>query len=249
MMKALVVFVLMALAGCVTTGGTPPPSQQKMAEGYYLKGLAHLQEKRYELALSEFHRSIQTDSTNKWSYYYLGYINDLQDKLNDSVKFYKEAISLDSDFSEAYNALGAAYSRQQKWPEAIKAYHNALENKLYTTPHLPWLNIGRVYMAQKNYPKAIEAYQEAKRYVKQDFIIYELGTALLEAGKNKEAVAEFQEGVQLIPQNASMRYSLATAYLKDGKKSAAIAEFKKAIELAPKSDVAGKAKAYLKTLR
>jgi type IV pilus assembly protein PilF len=247
-MQILVAILLLALAGCVTTGGNTV-DKTKMAEGYFMKGLAHFQENKYELASSEFHRSIQTDSSNKLSYYYLGLISDYQDKLDDAIKYYGEAISIDSDFSEAYNALGAAYSRQQKWDDALKAYHRALENKLYTTPHMPWLNIGRVYMMQKNYEKAISSYREAKRYSYQDVIIYELGTALFEAGKTKEAVSEFQEGIKLAPQNASMRYSLALAYLKDGKKKSALAEFKKTVELAPKTDIAVKANDYIKTLR
>ena len=247
-MRTAALILILALAGCVTTGGNQV-DKSKMAEGYYMKGLSYLQDKNYERALSEFHRSIQTDSSYKWSYYYLGYISDVQDKLNDAVNFYKQALSIDSDFSEAYNALGAAYSRQQKWNEALKAYSKALENKLYTTPNLPWLNIGRVYMAQKNYNKAIEAYREAKSYVKQDFIIYELGSALFEAGKTKEAISEFQEGVGLAPQNAALRYSLALALLKGGNKKGAVREFKKAAELAPKTEIAQKANDYIKTLR
>jgi Tfp pilus assembly protein PilF len=248
MKRFIVIILFFALAGCVTTGGNTV-DKTKMAEGYFMKGLAYFQEKKYELASSEFHRSIQTDSSNKLSYYYLGVISDYQDRLDDAIKYYREAISVDGDFSEAYNALGAAYSRQQNWNEALKAYNKALENKLYTTPHMPWLNIGRVYMMQKDYEKAIKAYREAKRYSYQDVIIYELGTALFDAGKIKEAVGEFQEGVKLAPQNASMRYSLALAYLKDGKKKPALVEFKKAAELAPKTDLADKANDHIKTLR
>ncbi len=104
-------------------------------------------------------------------------------------------------------------------------------------------------MAQKEYDKAVDAYREAKRYANQDFIIFELGTALFEAGKNKEALSEFREGVGMAPQNADLRYSLALALLKDGDKKAALAEFKKTTELAPGSDLAKKAKDYIKTLR
>jgi len=238
---------LLALAGCVSTGNNIDKS--KMAEGYFQKGLAYFHDKNYEMASVEFHRSIQTDSSNKLSFYYLGVISDVQGKLEEAIKFYKEAINLDEDFSEAYNALGAVYSKQQRWGEAIKNYQKALENKLYTTPHIPYLNMGRVYMAQKEYSKAVESYRDAKRYVNQDFIIHELGIALFEAGRIKEAIAEFQEGVGLAPQDANMRYSLALAFLKDGSKKAAVIEFKKAAELAPKSEVAQKAKEYLKTLR
>jgi type IV pilus assembly protein PilF len=247
-MRRWMLIALLLLAGCATTG-VNTVDKSKMAEGYFQKGLAHFQDKNFELASVEFHRSIQTDRSYKLSYYYLGVISDSQGKLQDASKFYKVAIDLDSGFSEAYNALAAVYSKQEQWDDAIKNYKKALENKLYTTPHVPYFNMGRVYMAQKNYTKAVEAFREAKTFVKQDFIIYELGNALFEAGKSKDAISEFQEGVGMAPQNAAMRYGLALALLKDGNKKAAVPEFKKVTELAPKSDFALKARDYLKTLR
>ncbi len=240
--------MLFLLVGCATTSG-PPVDKAKMAEGYYMKGISYYQGKNYELASVEFNRSLQSDSNYKQSYYMLGIISSDQGKLDDALKYYKKAIDRDSNYSEAYNALGTVYSRQQKWKEALKYFKKALENKLYPTPHVPYLNIGRLYMAQKDYDKAVDAYREAKRYANQDFIIYELGTALFEAGKIKEAVNEFQEGVGIAPQNANLRYSLALALLKEGNKKAALAEFKKTSELAPGSDLAQKAKDYIQTLR
>jgi pentatricopeptide repeat protein len=248
-MKRYSIIVLFLLTACVTTSSTPPVDKSKMAEGYYLKGMQHFQNKDYELASVEFNRSIQSDDHYEKSYYMLGIINDYQGKLDDSVKYYKEAIDSKSNYSEAYNALGTAYSKQQKWKDALKAYNRALENKLYPTPHVPYLNIGRLYMAQKDYAKAADAYREAKRYANQDFIIYELGTALFEGGKIKESISEFREGVAMAPQNANLRYSLAIALLKDGNKKGAIEEFKKASELAPKSEIAQKSKEYIQTLR
>ena len=246
-MKKLMLIVLLAAAGCATTGNTIDKS--KMAEGYYQKGLAYLQEKNYEMASVEFNRSVQTDSSYKMSYYSLGLISDFQGKYDDAVKYYKKAISLDDNYSEAHNALGRVYSEQQKWDDALKSFNKALENKLYTTPHVVYMNIGHVYMRQKDYNKAAEAFRNAKRFVNQDFIIYWLGTALFEGGKTSEAVTEFREGVGLAPQSADMRYGLALALLKNGDKRAAAAEFKKAAELAPKSEIAQKAKDYLKALR
>lgn len=249
MRQILAVFVVvLVLAGCVTTGGSTK-NKTSMAEGYFMKGLSHMQEKNYELASVEFNRSIQTDNDNKKSYYMLGLISDHRGKYDEAIDYFKEAIGRDSLYSEAYNAMGATYSKQKKWKEALKAYNRALENKLYTTPHLPYVNIGRLYMEQKEYDKAIEAYRDAKRYAKQDFIIYELGTAFMESGKTKDAISEFREGVEMSPRNADFRYSLAGALLKQGNKKEAIAEYKKAAELAPGTETAAKAKQYIKTLR
>jgi tetratricopeptide (TPR) repeat protein len=183
------------------------------------------------------------------SYYYLGVLNDTQGKLEEAIKYYKEAINLDSEFSEAYNGLGVVYVKQEKWQEALKSFKKALENPLYTTPHIPYLNMGDMYMTQKKYEKAVEAYRESKRYANLELTNFKLGTALFEAGQVKDAIKEFQEGVGIAPQNAYLRYSLAVALLKDGNKKSALVEFKKAAELAPGSEVAQKANDYIKTLR
>ncbi len=247
-MRTVILIVLLALTGCATTGSNTI-DKSKMAEGYFNKGLAYFQQNNLELASVELNRSIQTDSSFKLSYYYLGVICDMRGMYDDSIKYYKKAIRLDGKFSEAYNALGVVYSKQQKWDDAIEYYQKALENKLYTTPHVPFLNMGRVYMAQKDYPKAVEAYRSAKQYSNQDFIVLELADALFEAGKTKESIKEYREGVSMAPQNVGMRYGLAVAYLKDGNKKSAVQEFKKVSEIAPKSDFALKANDYLKTLR
>lgn len=246
-MRTFALIILLALTGCVTTGHTVDKS--KMAEGYYTKGRAYLEQKNFELASVEFNRSLQYDSNYNRSYYGLGYINDAQGKFDEAVKYYKMAIDKDPDYSEAYNALGVVYSKQRKWKEAVQALNKALANKLYTTPHIPYLNLGDLYMEQKEYEKAAEAYRESKRFVNIEWTIIKLGTALLEAGKVKEAISEFQEGTGLAPQNANMRYSLALAFLKDGNKKSALTEFKKAAELAPKSDLSRKANDYIMTLR
>jgi len=246
-MTRALVLLMICLAGCVSAG--PSIDKSKMAEGYYQKGLAYLQDRNFELASVEFNRSIQTDSSYKYSYYSLGYISDQQGKFDDAIGYYKKSISLDDAYSDAYNSLGVVYAKQQKWSEALKCYKKALENKLYPTPHVPYLNMGDVYMNQKEYAKAVEAYRDAKRFVQVDFIILALGNALLEAGKFKESIAELQEGVSMAPQNANMRYGLALAYLKSGNKKDASISFKKVIELSPKGPLAVKAQDYLKILR
>jgi type IV pilus assembly protein PilF len=246
MRRALVVILVLALAGCVTTGTTT--DKTKMAEGYYERGLNHLQSKDYEKALVEFQRSINTDPKYKMSYYAMGMVYDLMGKYPEAEKYYKESLDIDSEFSDAHNALGTVYMKQKKWKEALKSFQRALSNKMYATPNITYVNMGDIYMTTEEYPKAIEAYGEAKRFVNQDYIIYRLGMALMKAGRTKEAIAEFQEGVALTPRNSDMRLALALAFLKDGNKRSALAEFRKVVEFAPQSDNAKVARDYIKTL-
>ena len=246
MRRTLAIILVLALAGCATTGTTT--DKTKMAEGYYGRGLSHLQGKDYEKALVEFQRSINTDSKYKMSYYATGMVYDLMGKYNEAEKYYKESIDIDSEFSDAHNALGTIFMKQKKWKEALKSFQRALNNKLYATPNITYVNMGDVYMTLEDYPKAVEAYREAKRFASQDYIIYRLGMALIKAGSTKDAIAEFQEGVTLTPKNADMRLALALAFLKDGNKRSALAEFRKVVELAPQSENAGIARDYIRTL-
>jgi Tfp pilus assembly protein PilF len=247
-MKRTVFIVFLVLTACATTSG-PPVDKTKMAEGYYMKGYSFFQDGKYELAWAEFNRSIQTDSSYKQSYYMLGVICEYREQYDLAVVNFKEAVDRDPNYSEAYNAMGTSYSKQKKWKEALKAYNKALENPLYTTPHITYVNIARLYMEQKNYEKAVEAYRDAKRYSKQDFILYELGMALFDAGRVKDAIKEYREAVAIAPQNALVRYQLGIALVRDGNKKAALDEFKKTMELAPGSEVAMQAKDYIRTLR
>src|SRR5512137_221007 len=197
MRRALLVILVLALAGCATTGATT--DKAKMAEGYYERGLNHLQSKDYEKALVEFQRSINTDPKYKMSYYAMGMVYDLMGKYSEAEKYYKESLDIDPEFSDAHNSLGTVYMKQKKWKEAIKSFQRALSNKMYATPNITYVNMGDVYMTLEDYPKAVEAYREAKRFASQDFIIYRLGMALMKAGSTKEAIGEFQEGVTLTP--------------------------------------------------
>jgi Tfp pilus assembly protein PilF len=242
----LLVSLTAPFAGCATTGTA---DKSKMAEGYYTRGVSYLEVKDYEKAMVEFQRSIKTDSKYKMSYYALGVVNDMLGKYGEAEKFYEEAIDLDSEFAEAHNALGVIYFKQQKYKEALKSFQRALANKLYPTPHVPYLNMGDLFMTQKEYAKAVEAYRESKRLVNQDITVYKLGMALIAAGNVQEAVSELREGVALSPQNADMRLALALAHLKNGEKKAAVDQFKKVVELAPKTDAARTAQDYIKTLR
>ena len=245
MRRAITAILLLVFAGCATTGTT---ENSKMAEGYYNRGISHLQTKDFEKAMVEFQRSINTDPKFKMSYYAMGMVYDMMGKFSDAEKYYKETIDIDPEFADAYNSLGTIYMKQKKWKEALKAFQKTLQNKMYATPNIAYVNMGDVYLNLEDYPKAIEAYREAKRYANQDYIIYRLGVTLTRAGKTKEAIGELQEGVALTPKNPDMRLALGLALLKDGNKNAALTEFKKVVEFAPQGDAAKTARDYINTL-
>ncbi len=241
------IVLALVVSGCAATtvSNVKPLS---MAQGHYDRGISYFQVKDYEGALVEFQRAMQADSHFKMPYYATGVVYDLMGKYGDAEKYYEEAIDIDSDFSEAHNALGVVYYKQKRWKDALKQFKKALENKLYPTPHIVYINMGDMFMAQKEYAKALEAYRESKRLVNEDIVVYKIGMALIALGKSREAVGELQEGTALAPKNIEMRLALGIALLKNGDQGAALSEFQRVVELAPKSDTARTAQDYISTL-
>ena len=50
-----------------------------------------------------------------------------QEKPEEAIKAYREAIRLNSNHALAYNGIGLVYASQSLWEEAIAAYQKALE--------------------------------------------------------------------------------------------------------------------------
>ena len=94
-----------------------------------------------------------------------------------AITYFKKAIAVDPNFSEAFNNLGIAYEKSGKPEEAIGAYKKALSNPMYKNPERAYNNLGRVYYRLGRYDDAIEAYQAALRRV-NDFYFSYYGLAL-----------------------------------------------------------------------
>ena len=76
-----------------------------------------------------------------------------------AIKYYKEAMEEDPEFSWPHNNLGLLYQSQMKYVEAEDEYKRAIElDPEYAMPHN---NLGNIYGGQKKYAEAKEKYREA----------------------------------------------------------------------------------------
>ena len=50
-----------------------------------------------------------------------------QEKYNEAIPHYLEAIRIKPDFIEAHNNLGGAYGKIERWNEALKKWNDTLE--------------------------------------------------------------------------------------------------------------------------
>jgi tetratricopeptide (TPR) repeat protein len=93
------------------------------------------------------------------------------------------------------------------------------------------LQLGMLYTADKKYELAIEAYSAVlAENPEQPIALQGRGDALLNQGKHKQAVADYEKGLQLAPKNVSLLNNLAWVLatspeekLRDGKRAITMA--------------------------
>jgi CubicO group peptidase (beta-lactamase class C family) len=87
---------------------------------------------------------------------------------------------------------------------------------------------------------AVARYHELKRtdpngYNFDERALNQLGYALLQKGRNADAIVIFKLNAEEYPKSSNVYDSLAEAYAKDGQKQQAIANYRKSLELDPKN--------------
>ena len=88
---------------------------------------------------------------------------------------------------------------------------------------------------------AVARYREIKSTKPNDYnfeerALSQLGSMLLEKGRNADAIAIFKLNVEEYPKSGNVYDHLAEAYAKDGQKQQAITNYRKSLELDPKNE-------------
>lgn len=152
-------------------------SQTEDEQTQFLLGVIRYKQQRYNEAAVALNKSLQIKD-NAEAHYYLGEILDKQDRSNDAIAQYKQAVKLNPRYTEAWFDLGVAQYNHNNYDEAINAYKQAitLKNDNYEF----YENLADVYrqigFKDKNVRKI--NYQQAESY-------YNLAITFAERNKDK----------------------------------------------------------------
>ncbi len=152
-------------------------SQTEDEQTQFLLGVIRYKQQRYNEAAVALNKSLQIKD-NAEAHYYLGEILDKQDRSNDAIAQYKQAVKLNPRYTEAWFDLGVAQYNHNNFDEAINAYKQAitLKNDNYEF----YENLADVYrqigFKDKNVRKI--NYQQAESY-------YNLAITFAERNKDK----------------------------------------------------------------
>ncbi|MGB3514347.1 MAG: tetratricopeptide repeat protein [Microcoleaceae cyanobacterium] len=200
-------------------------SELKPDNSWYYNSLGEAFKKleKWEEAILAYRKAIELNPDFSWSHNNLGDCLLKLEKWEEAVTPYRQAIELNPDFTWSYINLGKALWEAGKWEEAIDPYRHALELKADLPEAYQKLGDALKRRAEldldeaiKWYRKAIEnnpeneqLYHKALEIKPEDHTLYlQLGNTLVKKGKNHGAIAFYQLGLQINPDDAEIKAQL-----------------------------------------
>ena len=115
-----------------------------------------------------------------------GFVYEAQNKLDEAVAVYKEALKANPDNAAFVERLGDLLVKLGRYGEA-QSEIEALMESLPRDPRV-WMKLGAVHYEQKQYDRAVAAFRQAVALEPGNMRTrYYLATALMDAGKDDEA--------------------------------------------------------------
>ncbi|MCX5757587.1 MAG: tetratricopeptide repeat protein, partial [Candidatus Hydrogenedentes bacterium] len=156
-----------------------------------------------------------------------------QDKCDEAIACFRQAIAANPDFALAHNNLGYALARKGAFEEAVVEYREALR----TEPKfgLALYNMGDALLAQGKCEDAIQTYTHAAEAdpQKRHEALNNIGNVLVRQGKNDEAVAYFRQAIAANPDFALAHNNLGYELARKGGLAEAVAEYREALRSDP----------------
>jgi len=132
------------------------------------KGIDYSQQGKYDEAIAEFNKVIETTPNSAAAYYNRGVIYDRRGNLNLAIADYSKCIEINPDSADAYYNRGFAYYKKNKFDLAISDFNNAIKIR----PNSPDAYYGRglVYSKKSNLNQALSDYSKAIQ-IRPDFTL------------------------------------------------------------------------------
>ena len=210
-LPAIVVLVAF-VAGCGATQLETKKRQEK-AEFHYKLAAGYFHAHSVDLAIRELMQSFQFDADYPESRYLFGFILFGRKRHEEAVLNFKRALKRKPKFFAARNHLGVTYLELERWQDAIDVLKPLLKEPTYTTPYLPYNNIGWAYMKMGQLNQAGKHLRMAV-FVNPKFCQGHRNLGLLaeKRGDSQGAERHLEEATRRCPKVATFHFSLGDLY-------------------------------------
>lgn len=154
-MKKLILIALVLLTACATQQSAREESNQRERARIHTElGAGYFAKRNIPIALEEFTEATTIDPTYPMAYTGLGLVYA---ELNEDAKAeanFKKALQLDPNSSESHNNYGTFLCSRDRIDESIQQFLKAVDNPLYATPAVAYLNAGVCALKKKDVANA-----------------------------------------------------------------------------------------------
>ena len=229
--SALVVIAAL-MAGCGATQLETKKRQEK-ADFHYKLAAGYFHAHSVDLAIRELMQSFQFDEDYPESRYLFGFILFGRKRHEEAVLNFKRALKRKPKFFAARNHLGVTYLELERWQDAIDVLKPLLKEPTYTTPYLPYNNIGWAYMKMGQLNQAGKHLRMAV-FVNPKFCQGHRNLGLLaeKRGDPQGAERHLEDATRRCPKVATFHFSLGDLYFRAHNDAKAEAAYKRCSELA-----------------
>ncbi|MGD0388297.1 MAG: tetratricopeptide repeat protein [Tepidisphaeraceae bacterium] len=150
-----------------------------------------------------------------------------RDATDEAIKLARRALALQPDSSVAWFNLGRGLQKQNRLTESA----DALRRSLAINPrfHQALNELGTVLGQMKAHEEAIDAFRRSLQILDSAEVRYNLGTALFESGRLKEAIGEYRKAESLGLGDPKLYNNLGAVYRQLGQNEKAMDFFRRAL--------------------
>ena len=131
------------------------------AKAYYLSAVCQYYQHQYQTALSLAKKSIEINSNDYQSIYFLGLLYASTGDSNSAEKFYRQSITLKPNYTDAWKALAYCKRYHNIKDQDIAAINQLIDQNLVSNNHDKsnlHFTLGKIYDDLKAYQQAIQHY-------------------------------------------------------------------------------------------
>ncbi len=133
-----------------------------------------------------------------------------QNRLDDAVQVYRQALAIDPKSYQAHSELGSILDKQGFTDEALKEFRLSLEIK--PDQAMPHFEFGKIFAQSHRLPEAAGEFSKALQFEPANpNVRTNLGVVLFQMGRYEEAIQQFSYALQIDPTNPNAREGLALA--------------------------------------
>lgn len=216
---------------------------------YYNMGVAMLQKKQPNRAISYLVKAARMNPKNFQTYHALGIAYSMTGDIDKAEYYFRKVISLNPAYGPSHNLLGVILTEKGKYEEAEKEFKRALEDVAYPTKEVVHLNMAKLYLKKGEKMKALASLDLALAANKNYAPAYALkGFIFAEGGEYDKAEELYKTALEKDRDNPRLLFALAEIYEKEGKVEEAKGTYSKILVVPSDTDLKIKAEEKLKKL-